>query len=545
MTPFGRHRRMKRPAAAILKARIRPPRGAGAHGAQPAAGAKKTTKAVKALHQKIAALCAALALGAALTAPFGAAAAAAPPALSAGAACLMDAATGQVLYETNMDSPLRPASITKIMTVLLAVENASFSDTVTMTDASVFSVPRSASHLALTPGEQLTMEQALMGAMLPSANDAANGVAETVGGTIENFVAMMNTRAAELGAVNTHFVNANGLDADGHLTTAHDMALITRAALQNADFVKVFSTAEYTIPATNKQAEVRNIGASDKMMFDFTKYYYPGIIGGKSGYTEAAGHTLVSAAQRGGRTLISVVLAEPSNAAMYVDSVALLDYGFSAFTQTSITAADAAQGIAGSGVQLVTADPVTLLLAEGNDAAALTRSYRITAEDSYGITVRVTFSLPADNGLQYAEAASAELRFAQPLAAVSASAAPASSAASGWRSAGGTALRWVGLLAAAALVVFVCLLLFVRLRYDLRRLRRRAQSGKNNKNSRKSAPAGRAPAAAGQPRAPAAPPRPPVAVVRMGSAPAAPAPKTVVSAPRRAGVPPQKADRGR
>ena len=126
---------------------------------------------------------------------------ASPPALSAGGACLMDAQTGQILFEKDMDKQCYPASITKIMTILLGVENGNWSDTVTMTDASVLSVPRNTSHLALTPGEQLTLEQALMGAMLPSANDAANGVAETIGGTIENFVSMMNARAAALGAM--------------------------------------------------------------------------------------------------------------------------------------------------------------------------------------------------------------------------------------------------------------------------------------------------------------------------------------------------------
>ena len=129
----------------------------------------------------------------------GAEEAASPPAIAAGAACLMDGETGQVLVGKKLDLRLPPASITKIMTTLLAVENAELTDTVTMTDTSVFSVPRDTSHLALTPGEELTMEQALMGTMLPSANDAANGVAETVGGTIEQFVEMMNQRAAEIG----------------------------------------------------------------------------------------------------------------------------------------------------------------------------------------------------------------------------------------------------------------------------------------------------------------------------------------------------------
>ena len=396
---------------------------------------------------------------------------ASPPVLSAGAACLMDAQTGQILFEKEMDKQCYPASITKIMTILLGVENGNWGDTVTMTDASVFSVPRNTSHLALTPGEQLTLEQALMGAMLPSANDAANGVAQTIGGTIENFVDMMNARAAALGATNTHFVNANGLDDDAHVTSAHDMALITKAALQNPDFVRVFSTAEYTIPATNKQAEARNIGASNKMMFDFTKYYYPGIIGGKSGYTEKAGHTLVSAAEKNGRKLISVVMAEPSNAAMYVDSVALLDYGFNSFTQVSYPAEQLAADIKADGATLVSTDPVIFLLANDMQESSLQKSYSIKTSSQYGMQVQVNLTLPDAAGVQYATVATAQLQYALPLSGGSIQL-PA--AVPLWQ----TVLQWAGIVLGAAAAVFVLLLLYVRLRYDLRRLRRKRRQAK-------------------------------------------------------------------
>ncbi|MEG0803960.1 MAG: D-alanyl-D-alanine carboxypeptidase family protein, partial [Pygmaiobacter sp.] len=246
-------------------------------------------------------------------------AATSPPALQGSAVCLMDAATGQVLYEKNMDAKLRPASITKIMTVLLGVESGSWSDLVTMSHDAVFSVPRSTSHISLQEGEQLTLEQLLMAAMLPSANDAANGIAEFAAGSVSAFVDKMNARAASIGAVDTHFVNANGLDEPEHYTTAYDMGLITREAMQNAEFMRVFGTAEYVIPPTNMQGEARNIGAGHKMMFHFTKYYDSGILGGKSGYTDDAGHTLVTAVERNGRRLIAVVLDEPSNRAMYED----------------------------------------------------------------------------------------------------------------------------------------------------------------------------------------------------------------------------------
>ncbi len=423
------------------------------------------------LKRKIAACSAALLLffGTLLPQEAGAAQAVQPPALSAGAACLMDGETGQILLEKEMDTQLPPASITKIMTTLLAVENAALTDTVTMTDSSVFSVPRDTSHLALTPGEVLTMEQALMGTMLPSANEAANGVAETVGGTIEQFVEMMNRRAAEIGAVNTHFVNANGLDDDAHLTTARDMALITREAIQNETFLQIFSTVEYVIPPTNKQSEARNIGAGNKLVFDFTAYYYPEVIGAKSGYTIEAGHTLVSVAEKEGRTLVCVVLAEPSSKAMYQDTIALLDYGFSAFDEVSLTARQLTDGIEANDAMLADDPPLTLLLAGGVSADDLVKRYHVEQGDQYGMTIAVIVSLPEETGLQYSVVGSTQLRYVLPLAQASVS----ESAEGGLSSGVQTVLKALALLAGLALGGFVLLLLYIRLRYDLRRAVRR------------------------------------------------------------------------
>lgn len=322
-----------------------------------------------------------------------------PPALQGTAACLMDADTGQVLYEKNMTTQLPPASITKIMTTLLGVEHGNWSDTLTMSYDAVFSVPRSASHIALQDGEVLTLEQALMATMLPSANDAANGVAEYVAGSMEAFADMMNQRAAECGAVSTHFVNANGLDAEGHITTAYDMALITKTAMQNPDFLRVFSTAEYVIPPTNKQTESRNIGAGHKMMFSFTKYYDEGIIGGKSGYTEDAGHTLVTAVKRNDRTLIAVVMGEPKNAAMYEDTVALFDYGFSAFIPITLSADTLSAGSTPSGGT----EDLTVLVTQGTTLEDISLSYQVANSSAVDCTVQVSVSLGQENGLQYAK----------------------------------------------------------------------------------------------------------------------------------------------
>ena len=425
-------------------------------------------RGVKSLFKKIFTCCAALLICA--TAVFRVAAQeVSVPNLSAGAACLMDADSGQILLEKNMDTQLPPASITKIMTILLAVENGDWDDIVTMTDASVFSVPRDATHIALTPGETLTLEQALMATMLRSANDAANGVAETIGGTIEQFVEMMNSRAAEIGAVNTHFVNANGLDDPEHLTTAHDMALITREAIQNEDFLRVFTTMEYEIPPTNKQSEARSYSAGNKLVFDFSDYYDPDVIGAKRGYTGEAHHTLVSVAQRDGRTLVCVVLAETEISALYEDTIALLDYGFTAFSEVTITPQELALEIDANQAQLATTEPVSLLLAGGADAEAVAANYQVEDGDRYNITIRVDFSLKEDTGAQYAQLGSTQLRYVLPLTATAATAQQQEEKGSLLM----TALKLLGLAAGVALGVFVLLLLYVRLRYDLRRAIRR------------------------------------------------------------------------
>ncbi len=257
-----------------------------------------------------------------------------PPVIESESAVLMDARTGQVLYEKNKNQQLYPASITKIMTVLLGLENASLQDTVTMSHKAVFSIELGAAHIALDEGEQINMEQALMAAMLPSANEACNGIAEHVSGSIPEFVKLMNQRAVETGALHTIFVNPNGLADPNHLTTAYDMAVITRAAIQNPEFRRIFGTSHYIITPTNKQPETRYLWAEHKM-FECGRYEYLGVTGGKTGYTKESGNTLVTLAQRGDRELIAVVL-KSVNHAVYTDTTALLDYGFDQFNDTKI-----------------------------------------------------------------------------------------------------------------------------------------------------------------------------------------------------------------
>lgn len=273
---------------------------------------------------------------------FSASAFAAPDLISE-SAVLMDANTGQVLYDKQMHTQRYPASITKIATVICGLENGDLDDKIVMSDEAVWSVSRDSSHIALDVGEEITLEQACYAALMMSANDACNGIAENSSGTIEAFVDVMNETMARAGAKNTHFANANGLRDSNHYTSAYDMACITKYALKNPDFKKIFGTYKYTMPPNNKQPEQR-LFVNQHSMISMPEFLYDGIIGGKAGWTTDAQYTLVTAAERDGRTLIAVVMKSPRNNDKYTDTKALLDYGFSEFDTLTITSADLPRG---------------------------------------------------------------------------------------------------------------------------------------------------------------------------------------------------------
>lgn len=251
------------------------------------------------------------------------------PVVSAQFAVLMDASTGQVLYKKNPSEKAYPASITKIMTLLLALENSNETDILTVTKEAVSKIKSDEANIALQPGEQITMEQALNALMLASANDAANVIAETIGATQAGFAVMMTSRAKEIGAVNTSFTNANGLSEDNHYTTAYDMALITREGLKSSAFTRYLSQITYTMIGTNLQPEARNFLTHHKMLYN-TKYRYQYAFAGKTGYTDAAGSTLVTVANKDGHELICVTMKETAVEA-YADAKTLFNYGFSQF----------------------------------------------------------------------------------------------------------------------------------------------------------------------------------------------------------------------
>ena len=259
------------------------------------------------------------------------------PAIGAEAAILMDARTGTILYSKNIHEELFPASTTKIMTCLLAVENANLGDKITFSNDAVFSVPRDGSSIGMDVGESITLEQALYGIMVGSANEVANAVAEHVSGSIDEFVALMNKRAKELGCTNTHFSNPNGLQTDDHYTSAYDLSLIARAFFDNELLCKVGNTPRYHFTATDTQPDDFYLNNKHKLITGEVKY--DGIVGGKTGYTDQARETLVTCAERDGIKLICVVLKEESPS-QFTDTAVLFNYGFNNFEAINVSQND-------------------------------------------------------------------------------------------------------------------------------------------------------------------------------------------------------------
>lgn len=252
------------------------------------------------------------------------------PAIEAASAAVMDLDTGVFLYSKNAEAKQYPASITKIMTTLLLVENCSLDDTITFSSI-VYDIEEGSSHLGIQPGEKMTLREAAYGIMLASANDIANGVAEYMAGSVSAFADMMNERAAELGCVNTHFSNPHGLYSDDHYTCAHDMALIAQAAYANPIFREITGTRYYEIPETNLTEEVRYLKNHHNMLHSDSEYYRDWCTGGKNGYTEACRNTLVTFGEKDGKRLVGVVLRVNGAEKAYQETASIMEYSFDEF----------------------------------------------------------------------------------------------------------------------------------------------------------------------------------------------------------------------
>ena len=306
------------------------------------------------------------------TAAAGSAKAANAPEIASEGAVLYNATSGKFLYEKNANHQYYPASITKFMTALLVLENASQDDTVVFSSAATENLESGAVNLELTKGDHVKVRDCLYGLMLKSANEVANGLAEHVSGSVPSFAKKMNRRAQELGCTNTNFVNPSGLNNAKHLSTPHDMALIAKACFDRADFRAIDRTVSYHFPATQKRPNGTDIVMGHRMISSGNADYYPGILGGKTGYTSAAGNTLVTCAERNGVRLIVVVMK--SHKTQYSDTRALLDYGFQLAEESGGKKPEAVGGEAempqASGrVQALTANSPTENLQAANQAS--------------------------------------------------------------------------------------------------------------------------------------------------------------------------------
>lgn len=258
-------------------------------------------------------------------------------AIEAEGGIVMDADTGAVLYGKNIHVPYFPASITKILTALIVIENCELDEMVTFSHNAVYNVEANSSSAGLDEGDVMSVKDCLYALLLKSANEVANALAEHVAGTTEAFAEMMNEKAASLGCVDSHFANPSGLNNPEHYTSAYDMALIGQAALQNETFVEIDSTRYYELPPTLRQPEGSTIYPGHKMLKkNWPDEYYPEVFGGKTGYTSLAGNTLVTFAKRDDMTLITVILN--GHQTHYTDTRKLLDFGFDNFQ--SVVAAD-------------------------------------------------------------------------------------------------------------------------------------------------------------------------------------------------------------
>lgn len=256
-------------------------------------------------------------------------------------AVLMDANSGEILYDKFSGYPMFPASTTKVLTAIIAIENSNLDDKVTANPDAVNSIKSGYTNANIQPGETLTMRDLLYALLLKSANEAANIIAEHISGSVDNFAVLMNEKASEIGCKTTHFINANGIHNDDHYTTAEDLAIITRYAMQNKTFRKIFCAKEYTLPATEQYpSDDRILKNTNSLMHSDSPYYYPYAIAGKTGFTTQAKNCLICVSQKDGLELISVVLhaesTEDGKSARYQDTLTLLEYGNNNYTSHTI-----------------------------------------------------------------------------------------------------------------------------------------------------------------------------------------------------------------
>lgn len=346
-----------------------------------------------------------------------------PPDIShSEAALLMDMKTGRLILGKNTQKRMYPASTTKMMTGILALEKGSLTDEVTATYDAIKDITLGDSHMGILIGEEFTLEQLISGMLVYSANDAANVIAIHLAGSIEAFVEMMNQKAQEIGMTNTHFVNACGIHDDDHYTTAEDLAKLAQYCMQNEKFREIVKLPIYSMPATNKYAQERNLQNTNLFLSSLrsTYHYYEPCTGIKTGHTEKAGYCLVSSAQYKDISLLAVVLNAKntdtqSGAYSYVDSKKMFEFGFNNYSSKKLASpgdvvhdSKVYEAKGGTRVALTVPEDIYVLLSAGADlnndinASVELSEEKLTAPIAQGAVLgKVTYS---SNGVQLASA---------------------------------------------------------------------------------------------------------------------------------------------
>ncbi len=262
------------------------------------------------------------------------------PAIGAQAAILIDARTGAVLYEKNIHEKLYPASITKLLTTYIAINECQPDEMVTFSQEAIDSINWwEDANMGVNAGASLPLEDVLYGILVGSANEAAYALAEHISGSVEEFAKLMNQTAKELGCTNSNFVTPNGIHDEKHYTTAHDMAIIARAFFSNDILAKISGTTRFEVPVNETQPREGIILTAKSQLLPGKAYAYDGLVGTKTGYTQAARQTLVSCASKGGIKLICVILKEEVPY-QFTDTVSLFDYGFDHFEAVNVSEID-------------------------------------------------------------------------------------------------------------------------------------------------------------------------------------------------------------
>ena len=320
------------------------------------------------------------------------------PELISQAAFLMDNKTNKILYQKNENEKMYPASTTKIVTAILALENCSLEDVITVSYDAAMSIPDGYSSASLQVGEQLTIEQLLELLLVHSANDAANVLAEHVGGSIESFVSMMNTKVDELGLSNTHFTNAFGMHNDNHYTTAQDLALIMQYCIKNENFRKFAGKASCAIPATNKYG-VRRYTSTNELILPNSSNYYAPLTCGKTGFTSQAGDCLVSCSYQDDLELICVVLGGKTVngvSTRFSETKTLYRYGYDNYAvKTLLNPNDVVTNIE---VKNGTKDTKNLDLLANSTVTALMESSSSTDSLEVTVVLKDTIKAPIEQG---------------------------------------------------------------------------------------------------------------------------------------------------